>query len=122
MIDDRLQSYPFLPQFDLALADAAEIHKIVDQAHHLVELTLGDPARQLEILGRQIGSLHQLDGVADRRQGVSQLVRQDRQKLVFAPVGFFQLLAYSRSAFSTRLRSVMSRATFDAPTIRPRRL
>ena len=44
------------------------------------------------MLGRQIGSLQQPHGVEDRRQGISQLVRQGRQKLVLTPVGVFQLL------------------------------
>ena len=92
MIEDRLQGHPFLFQFDLAAADAADIQQIVDQAHHLVKLTLGDLARHLEMLGRQIGSLQEPDGVEDRRQGISQLVRQGRQKLVLSLVGVFQLL------------------------------
>ena len=119
LIEDQLQRCPFLLQFDLALADAAEIQKIVDQAHHLVKLTFGDPARQLEMLGHQIRSLQQLDGVADRRQGISQLVRQGRQKLVLAPVSIFQLLGVFAQRFLGELATGNVARDFDAPTTRP---
>ena len=66
--------------------------------------------------GRSAPSARQRQGhrVADRRERVAQLVGEHREELVLAAVGLVALA-------SARLRSVMSRAIFDAPMIRPGR-
>ncbi len=77
------------PQFDLALADAADVEQVVDQVHHLPQLALDDLARVVvhRLVARELHDLHR---VADRCERVAQLVRERGEELVLAQVGIVQ--------------------------------
>ena len=101
-----------MPEGDSAACDPADVEQIVDQPRpdgaswrsimvHACRTRLVGAARQLQRLER----------VAHRRQRIAQLVRERREELVLAPVGLPQRRASARC-----LRSVTSRAIFEAPT------
>ena len=89
--DARELDWLFL-EHDLALADARHVEQLVHQARKLCHLPVDDVARHYHALLVRADAAHQLDGVADRRERVSQLVRQHRQELVLAAVRVLQLL------------------------------
>jgi hypothetical protein len=60
------------------------IQQVVDEAGELVDLALDDVARPLQALVRRLTHTQTLGGIANRRDGIAQLVRQHRQELVLA--------------------------------------
>ena len=73
LADDRGQVHDLLLEFDLAPADAGHVHQVVDQAGQVDDLPLGHRPLGLEALAVAPGPLHQVQGVADRGQGVPQV-------------------------------------------------
>ena len=85
-MQDRPESHVLASQFDLAARDARDVQQIVDQPCQVIHLPLDD--------GRRAGAglvavrrVEQRQRVADRRQRVAQLVREDGDELVLAMVG-----------------------------------
>jgi len=66
-------------QRDLALGDARHVEQVVDDLRHVRDLPLHDLAspREPRIVGGDLA--HDLRGAADRRQWVTELVRQHRE-------------------------------------------
>src|SRR5207245_6616654 len=79
-------------KLDLASADARQVQQVVDQPAQVLRLPVDDVPFPLELgIGRSFDA-KELDGIADGREWVAQLMRQNRQELVLAPVGLCQLL------------------------------
>ncbi len=72
-------------QLHLALGDAGHVEEIVDQAHHVPDLSIDHFAFALD--GVRPAQAHQLKGSEDGREGIAQLVTQHRQELVLGAVG-----------------------------------
>ena len=73
-------------ELDLSPRDARDVEQIIDQADQLAELAADDfsgPCKLDWILRAQVKDVN---GVADRRQRVAQLMREHRQELVFAAI------------------------------------
>ena len=88
--EDRLDLHRLLRQLDRASRDARDVEQIVDEPREMHGLAIDDVARpaQLGVVDRQ--ARHDLDGVANRRERIAQLVREDREELVLVPVGLDQ--------------------------------
>ena len=71
----------------LALHDARDVQQVVDEPRHVIGLPADHIAGPVHRGLRDVVALHDVHGVADRRQRVAQLVGQHRQELVLAPVG-----------------------------------
>jgi hypothetical protein len=84
--------HDFLTELELPLRDARDIEQIVDDPHHVVDL----PIRHLQLcvrLGRLAARApHQLDRESHRRERIPELVRQDAEKFVLAPIDLPQRL------------------------------
>ena len=89
-IDHAVQRDDPLLEVEFALRDARDIEKIVQQPGHMLDLTLDHALRPFQLLAAQPGRAQHLRGVADRRKGVAQFVRQGRQKHVLAPIRLAQ--------------------------------
>ena len=79
-------------EFELAAADAGDVEQVVDQVHHVADLALHhfpDLAHRRRIVAAQA---HHRQAVADRRQRITQLVRQGGQELGLAAVGLGQVV------------------------------
>jgi hypothetical protein len=79
-------------QLHSVAGNARDVEQVVGQPHQLMELPLHDRQGRLGDAGIAAGPPHQLEGVADRRQRVAQLVRQRRQEFILAAIGFAQHL------------------------------
>jgi len=78
------------PHLHLARRDARYVQQVVDQTDHLRHLALHDLAR-LRGSGQVIaGELQDPEPRADRCQWIAQFVRQRREEVVLAAVGFLQ--------------------------------
>ena len=89
-LDHVRQRDRFLLEVDLAAGDPRNIKQIVDHARHVLDLVfdhLGGPSEVGTVGPFQ---LHDLDGVADGRQGIAQFVGEHGQELVLALVGVFE--------------------------------
>ena len=75
-------------QLDLAAHQARDIEQIVHQANQMVDLPLHDAVRLLHGFRVNVRQRQDFERVANRRQGISQLVGQHRKKLVLAAVVF----------------------------------
>src|SRR5664280_511198 len=86
LLDEFGHGDPAHLQCDLAFGHAGRIEQIVEQPDHVLDLA---PDHREERGGDRLGTQHgqQLDSGADRREGVSQFVRQHRQELVLPPAG-----------------------------------
>ena len=84
--DDRREVERLLAELDLAPRDAGDVQQVVDQPGQVPDLPLDDLLGPFELLLR-LQLAEELDGVADRRQRVPQLVGEHRQELVLAAVG-----------------------------------
>ena len=74
-------------QGDLALADPRDVEEIVNQPSHVDHLSLdhlkiGRPGTNFT----DRGLLHQLQGVANRREWIAQLMRQHGEEFIFPAV------------------------------------
>ncbi len=90
--DDLGQIHPLPLQRDGPASDARDVQQVVDQPHEVLHLTLDDLARLHALRVGQLLEPQQMHGGPNRRQRVPDLVRQHRQELVLAPVGFPQRL------------------------------
>ena len=78
-------------QHDLARGDPRHVEQVVDEPHHQRDLALDHGPHSPHGLRGVAGEADQLESGADRRQWIAQLVRQEREELVLARVGFAQL-------------------------------
>ena len=92
LLDDRPELDGLLAKLELAARDAAEVEQVVDQARQLAHLTFDHPQRRACHLCVAVSDAQGAHGVADRGQRVAQLVRQHREELVLAAVGFGQVV------------------------------
>ena len=90
--EDRGELLRRPPQLDAALCDPRDIEQVVDQPRQMRDLALHEVHRlfHLWIVGQLSGQ--DLACVADRRERISQLVREHRQELILAPVRLLQNL------------------------------
>ena len=84
-------SIALFAQLDLAPRDAAHVEQVVHQTRHLADLTLQHFGRRSQRAPRRRRPGAGLARVADRGERVAQFVRQHRQELVLAAVGFRQV-------------------------------
>ena len=89
--DDRGDVDRLLLQPDLAPGDARDLQQVVDELRHLPHLVVDHVAGPAERGVVRAALLHDLDGVADRGQGIAELVAEHRQELVLARVGLGEL-------------------------------
>ena len=82
----------FALERNLAGRDSRHVQQVVDQADHVADLTLHHPAHALDRTHGVAAAPNQFEAGSYRRERISQLVRQHRQELVFARIGFPQLL------------------------------
>ncbi len=83
-------------QRDLARGDARDVEQVVHQPREVLHLAAHHLARPLAHRA-VVGHAQDLDRVADRRQGIPQLVREHGEELVLATVGVAQLLEGRRA-------------------------
>ena len=88
--DDRLAAHGSCARLDRAARDARDVEQVVDQPRQVQRLAVDDVARPLSCGLSIDAARHDLDGVADRRERIAQLVREDREELVLVPVGSLQ--------------------------------
>ena len=72
-------------------APAALSHVWQVEANHQFDLALDNPFGPLQLLVIGMGDLQYLDGIANGRQGVAQLVGEHGQKLIFVSVAFLNV-------------------------------
>ena len=89
--DDHGHIDHFLLEPDLAPGDPGDLQQIVHKLRQLLDLVVDHVASPAKGRVFRPALLHDLDGVADRGQGIAQLVAEHRQELVLAGVGLGQL-------------------------------
>ena len=89
---------------DLAAGDSGNLEQVIDQVSHLANLVVDHVAGPAQVGVVRAALLHDLDGVADRGQGVAQLVAQHGQELVLARVCLGQLARLRLAVPQGRLR------------------
>ena len=88
--DDRGQVHDLPVQLDLAPVDPGDVHQVVDQPRQVDDVAARpSPARPPSAVA--VRPPHQVQRVADRGQGVAQLVGQGGEELVLAAVRLLQL-------------------------------
>ena len=75
-------------QLDLAPRDAGHVEQIVDQPGQMFHLTLDDLLGPCGFFVGEMRHLQQPDGVADRREGISQLMGEHGEEFILAAVPF----------------------------------
>ena len=78
-------------QLNLSMLRASGVQQIADQARHVLHLPLDQFARLGADLCIGGGKLEYLHGVAQRCEGIAQLMSQDCEELVLVPIGDRQL-------------------------------
>src|SRR5262245_35079469 len=79
-------------QSDLAARDARDIEQILDKAGAIVDLAADSRSRLPILLDVRHGAIEDEEAVGDRRQRVSEFMRQGGKELVLAPVGLEEVL------------------------------
>ena len=98
LLDDVGQEHARAAQLHLVPADAGDVEQVVDQPDHVPELPLHHGAGLGDGVGVAAGEPHDLQAVAERGERVAQLVGQQREELVLAPVGLPERLRGRASA------------------------
>ncbi len=75
-----------LSELEPVAGDAADVQQIVDQAHHQRGLPLHDAPRRDQCRVGRLRAFEDLEAVAQRGERIAQLVRKNRQELIFALV------------------------------------
>ena len=89
-VHDRLQLDRVFLEDHLAAHDPGDVQQVVHHASHRLDLVLDDLDRPFEVGAFEPLDLHDLHGVADRCQGIAELVGEHGEELVLAEVGFFE--------------------------------
>src|SRR6516164_8883917 len=92
LLDDLTEIRSFFAQFDFASCDAADIHEIVDEPHHLLQLPLDHGAGDVNASYVIAGQFHELQTVADWCKWIAKLVSERGKKLVFSAVSLLKRL------------------------------
>ena len=79
-------------ELDLPARDARHVEQVVDEPGEVLGLTADDLLRARGLLAAGQRAVEEVDAVADRRERVAQLVREDAEELVLAPVRLAQRL------------------------------
>jgi hypothetical protein len=90
--DDLGEIAPLLVELELLPGDAGDVEQVVDQPRHVRDLAIDHVAGPRHGRLRRPEPAQDVDGVADRGEGVAQLVGEDGQKFVLAPVGLAERL------------------------------
>ena len=90
----HLQLDRLLLEDHLASRDPGDVQQVIHHASHVLDLILDDLDRPLEVRAVEPFDLHDLHGVADRRQGIAQLVREHGEELVLPLVGLLEDLLH----------------------------
>ena len=106
--DDGGEIDALLAQLDLAAGDARHFHQIVHEPDHVVDLPLHHVVRAARA-APSWPAMRRMQRVVNRRQRVAQLVRERRQELVLAPIGFLERLAALLDRLARRDCAEMSR-------------
>ena len=93
-VDDRGELDRLLAELDLAPGDPRDVQQVVDEPGEVPAPAARSPPGSTPGRASEVDRSGRLDGVADRRQRVAQLVGEHRQELVLAAVGLGQLLAF----------------------------
>ena len=99
-------------QNDCSAGDSGNVQEVINDPGHVLDLLADHVDGPREIGAVRAFDSHDLNGVADWRQRVSQLVGEHGEEMVLADPEL-------RSASSIRLRSSMSAATEPTPRIVP---
>ena len=94
--DHGAKSHLLATKLEGAAGDAAYVEQVVQQHRHVAALPVDDLVAEGGLDGGRAFRLEEVHRVPDRRQRIAKLVRQHRDVVVLAPVGFpkgpFQLL------------------------------
>src|SRR5262245_48084357 len=74
-------------QSDLAARDARDIEQVLDKPGEMVDLAADGLSRLPILLAVRHGAIEDEEAVGDRRQRISEFMRQSGKELVLAPVG-----------------------------------
>src|ERR1051326_3152514 len=88
--DYRRQVYVFFAKDDLATADSGNVQEVINEASHLLDLPVNHVKVPLYLWVLQFQHPQQLNGIADRREGIAQFMRKRRQELILAAVRLAQ--------------------------------
>src|SRR6266851_5222010 len=77
---------------DSAARQLSDVEQIADHPRHVLELATHDVVGMADHVGGRGWLLQDLQGIAERGQGIAQLVRQHGQELVLAPIGRREVL------------------------------
>src|SRR5205085_10633480 len=97
-------------QLDAPGADARYIQKVVHEPRHLPQLSIHDLASGLQLGLGVLGATQERRRIANRRERMSQLMRQGGEKLVLA---IFRLPHHAFGVLSLRDVSSVLRGTDD---------
>jgi hypothetical protein len=78
------------PELDLATRYPRDLHQVVDEPDHVTELPFHHVVQPARGAGVRRLRAEDADRVADRREGVSELVREHREEFVLPPVRIAQ--------------------------------
>src|SRR3954470_19552148 len=83
----RFKIYDLVLELDLPLADSTHVEEIIEEARHLMDLTLQH--RVQRFMGRIASgrASQHLDDVPNWRQRIAQFMAEHREKLVLAAIG-----------------------------------
>ncbi len=90
--DDGGEIDALLAQVDLAARDARHFHEVVHEPDHVVDLPVHHVVHAARDGAVVAGEPQDLQRVVNRRERRAQLVRERRQELVLAPIGFLERL------------------------------
>src|SRR5215204_3695303 len=86
LLNERCQFDPRLSQFDRPSAESTQIQKVIDQSHHLRELSIHHVADLIHYFRVALSQSQDLQSIADWSQRIAKLVRQCRQELVLVMI------------------------------------
>jgi len=75
-------------QLNLAARDAGRIEKVVDEPREVLRLAMNDVHRPRSLVTARLGSIEDVEAVTDRRERVSQLVREHGKEVTLPLVRF----------------------------------
>src|SRR5262249_118978 len=88
--DCRHQFEPLHAKRNLVPCDAGDVEQVVNQPRHVRHLAVDHIPQFLELWIRRSNHLERLYGVADRRKGISEFVREHGQEFILVAVGCAQ--------------------------------
>src|SRR5215475_14029985 len=77
---------------ELSAGDPRHIEEVVQQSGHVGDLPLDDLFRARMKFGFSRALLRRCQSIANRREGITQLVRQHRQELILLAIGYAEMI------------------------------